>query len=128
MEEKTLIIKTIQKTEDISEKNEIEVLGKWYNKNEKKYLIYKEDNFTSVRIKLEKDKLNLQKTGEINLSLDFDLNEKKVGKLETPYGILRIYIETLEIKITEKSLCLEYKLFDERNKLYLDNTIEIITK
>lgn len=128
MEEKTLIIKTIQKTEDISEKNEIEVLGKWYNKNEKKYLIYKEDNFTSVRIKLEKDKLNLQKTGEINLSLDFDLNEKKVGKLETPYGILTIYIETLEIKITEESLCLEYKLFDERNKLYLDNTIEIITK
>lgn len=128
MEKQSIIIRTTQNIDGEIEKEEIEVFGKWYDKKTKKYLLYKEDSFTDVTIKIEKDRLLIKKTGKIILELTLEVNTKRLGKLETPYGNFILETETSKIIVGKDNLTVEYKLFDENKNIILDNILEIITK
>lgn len=81
--------------------------GEYYFRNNKHYLLYEEvmegeSQTTKNRIKLEPGRMELTKTGVVNVYMIFEENVKNITHYYTPYGALTMGIDTKKIAVIEK--------------------------
>lgn len=81
--------------------------GEYYFRNNKHYLLYEEvmegeSQTTKNRIKLEPGRMELTKTGVVNVHMIFEENVKNITHYYTPYGALTMGIDTKKIAVIEK--------------------------
>lgn len=82
-------------------------VGEYYFRNNKHYLLYEEvmegeSQTTKNRIKLEPGRMELTKTGVVNVYMIFEENVKNITHYYTPYGALTMGIDTKKIAVIEK--------------------------
>lgn len=87
--------------------NPVEVIskGSYYKRNGKSYIKYKEideDNIsTDCIIKIDSDRVEIIKKGDINLCMVFEKDKNCMTTYETPFGILMLGITASDMVILE---------------------------
>lgn len=108
-QEVLLTLKGLQFDQREEESGQIEtvVVGDYYKKNDKHYVIYEEmvEGFaqpTKNRLKFSDHMLELSRSGLVNVHMVFQENKKNLTNYNTPFGQILIGIDTKKIKIEEE--------------------------
>ena len=85
---------------------EMVVVGEYYFKNNKHYILYEEvtegeSKTTKNRMKAEPGYMELTKSGLVNVHMTFEENTKNITYYHTPYGSLAMGIEGKKVDIQE---------------------------
>lgn len=134
MKDNVLIkITGLQSLDEISDSVELMARGKYYEKNEKHYLLYDDiEEETGVKtkntIKFTDNHVELTRNGVISGKLVFKKGENNQSLYSTPYGDMLLEVMTKDIelkKISESiNLRIDYELYANNNKVS-DSRIEI---
>ena len=107
--------------------------GKYYEKGEKKYIMYKtlaEGALTSSTIIISDGAVTIKRTGNVRSNMTLDVRRKTTSQYFTPYGMLTIDIKTERIVSALDSsggtLKLKYTLIIQGEKYYNDMIINVI--
>lgn len=103
---------------------EMITMGEYFYKNNKHYIIYEEvmegeTKTTRNRIKIAPGVMELSKNGVVTVQMCFEELKKHVTQYHTPYGSIRMAIDTKSVKIEEKeneinvSVCYSLEMNDE---------------
>lgn len=89
-----------------SDSIEIVTSGTFYEKNNRKYLVYEEvieglDTTVSNMVKFDSECIEVGKTGPINTHMKFKTGEQNLSNYHTMYGDLMIGINTYKVQVTE---------------------------
>ncbi len=103
---------------DIDSDNVIEVIsqGKYYFKNNKHYIIYKEfdenipNNVTKNTIKISPSHIDISKRGVNSVNMIFEEGKETMSYYETPFGSLLIGINTSKISVDTSDNNIEAKI------------------
>ncbi len=95
-----------QREED-ADKIEMVMVGDYYKKNDKHYVIYEEitEGFsqpTKNRLKFSEHMLELTRNGLVNVHMVFQENKKNMSNYNTPFGQILVGIDTKKIQIDER--------------------------
>ena len=114
MTEEVLISVRGLHTLNTAQDEEIEVFsfGRYYYKNGKHYLFYDEQvedegGLVSNRLTLKNGRMELTKTGSVNVKMVFAQDEKTESWYNTPFGEMLVGLEVTEMKVTEQEELLE---------------------
>lgn len=85
---------------------EMTVVGEYYFKNNKHYILYEEvmegeTKTTKNRIKATAGFMELTKSGMVSVHMTFEENTKNITHYYTPYGSLTMGIDAKKVEITE---------------------------
>jgi len=85
---------------------EMIVSGEYFYKNKKHYILYDEvmegeAQVTKNRIKISDGKMELTKSGVVNVHMVFEENVKNITHYYTPYGSLMMGIDGKKVEIKE---------------------------
>ena len=115
---------------------EMVVVGEYFYKNNKHYILYEEvmegeSQVTKNRIKISNGQMELTKSGVVNVHMIFEENVKNVTNYYTPYGNLTMGIDGKKVEIKESEhemdISVEYGL--EMNQEFVaDSQISINVK
>ncbi|MCM1123136.1 MAG: DUF1934 domain-containing protein [Eubacterium sp.] len=94
-----------QREED-ADKVEMVMVGDYYKRNDKHYVVYEEitEGFsqpTKNRLKFSEHMLELSRNGLVNVHMVFQENKKNLTNYNTPFGQLLIGIDTKKIRLEE---------------------------
>lgn len=94
-----------QREED-ADQIETVLVGDYYKRNGKHYVIYEEmvEGFTQAtknRLKFSEHMLELSRSGLVNVHMVFQENKKNLTSYNTPFGQILIGIDTKKIRIEE---------------------------
>jgi len=99
----------IQKEISAVQTDEIETItvGKYYNKGDKIYIVYKEEELskeetTTSTIKIHDEVVTLSRLGGNNTFMVFEAGKKNMTHYKTPYGTFELGIVTRQIDIDFK--------------------------
>lgn len=86
---------------------EMLVVGEYFYKNNKHYILYEEameGDSTPIknRIKISNGKMELTKSGMVNVHMIFEENVKNITQYHTPYGSMTMGIDGKKIEIKEQ--------------------------
>jgi uncharacterized beta-barrel protein YwiB (DUF1934 family) len=104
-EKKVLIsILGIQRYEDYDNSIEVVAPGRYYEKNNKTYITYKERHEgetedTTTTIKIDGQKVSVMRFGNINSNMTFELNKKHTTYYDTKQGALVVSVLAKKIHI-----------------------------
>lgn len=108
-QEVLLTLKGLQfdQREENADKIEMVVVGDYYKRNGKHYVIYEEitegfSQATKNRLKFSEDMVELSRSGLVNVHMIFQENKKNLTNYNTPFGQILIGIDTKKIQIDEK--------------------------
>lgn len=108
-QEVLLTLKGLQfdQREENSDKIEMVVVGDYYKRNGKHYVIYEEitegfNQATKNRLKFSEDMVELSRSGLVNVHMVFQENKKNLTNYNTPFGQILIGIDTKKVQIEEK--------------------------
>lgn len=108
-QEVLLTLKGLQfdQREENSDEIEMVVVGDYYKRNGKHYVIYEEitegfSQATKNRLKFSEDMVELSRSGLVNVHMVFQENKKNLTNYNTPFGQILIGIDTRKIQIEEK--------------------------
>ena len=108
-QEVLLTLKGLQfdQREEEAEQIETVLVGDYYKRNGKHYVIYEEmtEGFTEVtknRLKFSEHMLELSRSGLVNVHMVFQENRKNLTNYNTPFGQILIGIDTKKIQVNEK--------------------------
>lgn len=108
-QEVLLTLKGLQfdQREENSDKIEMVVVGDYYKRNGKHYVIYEEitegfSQATKNRLKFSEDMVELSRSGLVNVHMVFQENKKNLTNYNTPFGQILIGIDTKKVQIEEK--------------------------
>ena len=95
-----------QRGED-SDLIETVVVGDYYKKNDRHYVLYEEmlEGFnqpTKNRLKFSEHMLEISRSGLVNVHMVFQENKKNLSNYNTPFGQIPIGIDTKKIQIEEE--------------------------
>ena len=95
-----------QRGED-SDLIETVVVGDYYKKNDRHYVLYEEmlEGFnqpTKNRLKFSEHMLEISRSGLVNVHMVFQENKKNLTNYNTPFGQILIGIDTKKIQIEEE--------------------------
>lgn len=81
-------------------------VGEYYYKNNKHYFLYEEvaegeSQPVKNRIKLSEGRMELTKSGIVNVHMLFEEGKKNITHYYTPYGTLNMGIDAKKVEITE---------------------------
>lgn len=137
MEDNALIsIKTKQEIDGEDEVIELETPGKYAVRNGKTYIIYKESKMTgfdgsTTTIKVSGDCVTVSRKGRYVSSMKYELGEKCLCLVNTPYGQIGAAITTKSIDFDFGNaggvLTMDY-LLDTDNQNFMKNNITITVK
>ena len=115
---------------------EMVVVGEYFYKNNKHYILYEEvmegeSQVTKNRIKISNGQMELTKSGVVNVHMIFEENVKNITNYYTPYGTLTMGIDGKKVQIKESEhemdITVEYGL--EMNQEFVaDSQISINVK
>ena len=115
---------------------EMVVVGEYFYKNNKHYILYEEvmegeSQVTKNRIKISDGQMELTKSGVVNVHMIFEENVKNITNYYTPYGNLTMGIDGKKVEIKESEhemdITVEYGL--EMNQEFVaDSQISINVK
>lgn len=101
-------------TLDTAQDEEIEIFstGKYFFRNGRHYLFYDEQvedegGLVSNRLTLKNGRMELTKTGSVNVKMVFAQDEKTESWYNTPFGEMLVGLEVTEMKVTEQEELLE---------------------
>lgn len=99
-----LSITGIQKYDDFDNSIEVVAPGKYYIKDNKQYLAYKERNEGASQdilttVKIEHDKISVMRFGGINTNMTFELNKKHTTFYDTEHGALTVSVTAKKIRV-----------------------------
>ena len=126
-------ISGLQSLDESSDSVEMMARGKYYEKNEKHYLLY--DDFegesgakTKNTLKFTDNRVELVRNGLINGKLVFKKGENNQSLYSTPYGdmLLEVWTKDTALKKLEETINLkiDYELYADNTKVS-DSRIEI---
>ena len=100
-----VFITGIQKYDDHDNSIEVVSPGKYYIKDNKQYITYKERNEGSSQdilttIKIDDNKISVMRFGGINTNMTFELNKKHTTFYDTEQGALTVSITAKKINLT----------------------------
>ncbi|WIF96011.1 DUF1934 domain-containing protein [Caminicella sporogenes] len=77
--------------------------GRYYNKNNAKYIVYEESDISGMEgcittLKIIDDKIIMKRFGKASSELIFEKGKRYVSNYNTPYGSLKMEILTKELK------------------------------
>ena len=134
-------IKGIQTAIDVDgngEKETMEMLteASYYFKNNKHYIIYEDYDeeykaTTKNTIKINNEKIEIQKSGVIATNMIFENNSKNISKYTTPFGEMEIGVDTgkIDIEIGEEIINIKMDYLISINSLEISkNRMEICIK
>lgn len=105
---------------------EMIVSGEYFYKNKKHYILYDEvmegeTQVTKNRIKISDGKMELTKSGVVNVHMVFEENVKNITHYYTPYGSLMMGIDgkKVEIKETEHEMDIAVEYGMEMNQEFV---------
>jgi len=105
---------------------EMIVSGEYFYKNKKHYILYDEvmegeAQVTKNRIKISGGKMELTKSGVVNVHMVFEENVKNITHYYTPYGSLMMGIDgkKVEIKETEHEMDIAVEYGMEMNQEFV---------
>lgn len=108
-QEVLLTLKGLQfdQREEDADKIEMVVVGNYYKKNDKHYVIYEEvtegfSQATKNRLKFSGHMLELSRSGLVNVHMIFQENKKNLTNYNTPFGQILVGIDTKKVQIEEK--------------------------
>ena len=83
---------------------EMIVAGEYFYKNNKHYILYDEvmegeSQVTKNRIKISNGRMELTKSGVVNVNMIFEENVKNITQYYTPYGALSMGIDAKKVEI-----------------------------
>ena len=95
-----------QRGED-SDLIETVVVGDYYKKNDRHYVLYEEmlEGFnqpTKNRLKFSEHMLEISRSGLVNVHMVFQENKKNLTNYNTPFGQLVVGIDTKRIRLEER--------------------------
>lgn len=96
--------------------NPVEVIskGRYYKRNGKIYVKYKEteegDVSSECMIKIEDDRVEIIKKGDINFCMVFEKDNNCLTTYETPFGVLMLGVTTSDLIILEDDDALVVKI------------------
>ena len=90
-----------------ADKIEMVVVGDYYKRNGKHYVIYEEmmEGFaqaTKNRMKFSEHMFEISRSGLVNVHMVFQENKKNLTNYNTPFGQILVGIDTKKIQITEQ--------------------------
>lgn len=93
---------------------EMIVAGEYFYKNNKHYILYDEvmegeSQVTKNRIKISNGRMELTKSGVVNVNMIFEENVKNITQYYTPYGALSMGIDAKKVEIAESEHELDVK-------------------
>ncbi|MDE6882584.1 MAG: DUF1934 domain-containing protein [Lachnospiraceae bacterium] len=93
--------------EEGSDLIETVVVGDYYKKNDRHYVLYEEmlEGFnqpTKNRLKFSEHMLEISRSGLVNVHMVFQENKKNLTNYNTPFGQILIGIDTKRIQIEEE--------------------------
>mgnify|MGYP001025295690 CR=1 FL=1 len=107
-QEVLLTLKGLQfdQREEDSDQIETVVVGDYYKKNDRHYVLYEEmmEGFgqaTKNRLKFSEHMLEISRSGLVNVHMVFQENKKNLTSYNTPFGQILIGIDTKKIQIEE---------------------------
>ncbi len=108
-QEVLLTLKGLQfdQREEDSDKIETVMVGDYYKRGDKHYVIYEEamegfSQATKNRLKFGGHMLELSRSGLVNVHMVFEENKKNLTNYNTPFGQILVGIDTKRIQIEEK--------------------------
>ncbi len=109
--------------------------GKYYEKNGKQYIIYNTDHegdkISSV-IKIDRNGVSIKRSGSINSSMMYKVDEKRSFMYHLPYGDIEMEIDTHKIfsDLSNEGgyIRLEYTLTVQGEKYYNDMSIKVVKR
>ncbi len=108
-QEVLLTLKGLQfdQREEDSDKIEMVVVGDYYKRNGKHYVIYEEmlEGFAQVtknRMKFSEHMFEISRSGLVNVHMVFQENKKNLTNYNTPFGQILVGIDTKKIQIVEQ--------------------------
>ncbi len=124
--------------EDNENKDRIETLipAQFYQKEDAYYVFYEEildDSIgvTKSRMKISEKCVELNRRGDVNVTLTFTEGEKSVSAYQLPYGVFTMGIDTHVVKITETEetidILIQYTM-EMDGQIISENDIEIVIK
>lgn len=94
--------------------------GKFYDKENAKYLVYEESELSGMEgctttLKIQDDKIVMKRYGKANSELVFEKGKRHISNYSTPYGNFRLEILTKELdysidKNIKGSISVKYNL------------------
>ena len=94
--------------DEYQESDTVEIItpAVYYERNGKKYILFEEisedtKGITKNRIKISPDRVEVTKTGEVNVHMEFIQNRKNDSVYQTPYGMMVIGIQTEQLMLRE---------------------------
>lgn len=95
-----------QREED-ADKIEMVVVGDYFKKNDRHYVVYEEitegfEQPTKNRLKFGDRMVELTRNGLVNVHMIFQENKKNMSNYNTPFGQILVGIDTKRINIEEK--------------------------
>lgn len=93
--------------EENADKIEMVMVGDYYKKNDKHYVVYEEitEGFsqpTKNRLKFSEHMVELTRNGLVNVHMVFQENKKNMSNYNTPFGQILVGIDTKKIVVEEK--------------------------
>ncbi|NLJ84444.1 MAG: DUF1934 domain-containing protein [Halanaerobiaceae bacterium] len=126
---KRKIALSIRNEQDFGQDNtdllEYKTVAFLYKKNEQYYILYPDENYngarTYIKIQPEEESIIIYRY-EPELQQSFRSGRTTTGRLETPYGIFNLEIDTrsLEIDLDKGELVLRYRLYLEGKYICLN--------
>lgn len=108
-QEVLLTLKGLQfdQREEDADKIETVMVGDYYKRNGKHYVIYEEitegfSQATKNRLKFGEHMLELSRSGLVNVHMVFQENKKNLTNYNTPFGQILVGIDTRKIQIDEQ--------------------------
>ncbi|MCC8159767.1 MAG: DUF1934 domain-containing protein [Oscillospiraceae bacterium] len=121
---------TIDNETDIIEET---TYGSYYEKNGKRYIIYKtEDDETLSMIKADGSEILIKRKGSINSSMAYKAGTKKSFMYELPYGAMEMELEThralYDLNESGGIIELVYTLTVQGEKYFNDMKITVVKR
>lgn len=123
MTREVLLVLTGDQIDQYQESDTIELIttAEFFERNGKKYILYEEisedtKEVTKNRIKIESQKVEVTKTGAVNVHMIFDKNKKNDSLYQTPYGTITVGIRTEKVNILES---------EEQIRVQIDYKMEV---
>lgn len=94
----------IQKYEDFEDSIEVVAPGRYYTRNDKQYITYKErfeslEEETTTTIKIDSEKVSVMRFGGLHSNMTFQLNKKHTTYYNTDQGALVISVLAKKMQI-----------------------------
>ncbi len=117
MTKEVLLTMTGDHMDQFQENDTVEIItpAEYYEKNGKKYILFEEisedtKEITKSRIKISQDKVEVTKSGEVNVHMEFIQNQKNDSIYQTPFGMMMIGIQTEQVKLLEIENLIELQI------------------